>query len=594
MANQYTGSNPGLDPEVNLNVEDGRDNKAVQTALKLLSTNYTLKNEQDSKNELIQEMFEKGFEVKSPVGPKKIASKKLYQAMWRTAGRMKPLDFSIHGTGRPEVMEKITTMGVSTVMDRGGYAASLRDKNGAFFKLLMYGDGFIQIGSNPEKDTNSPLKYRSVSNSNVYVDAYATMMRSPTGSGEVNKCCVIFSYPWAEAVQLFPELKKKGGAGEIPRSLYSEKELERQYEQEHELETKTEIAYFYDINNKNYTVFAGTSCTVLEEYNGDEYPFTKGGEPYIPISQFICMPSAKGFYNHGIGSMLYDLALVSQRLMNMEVGHIEDNVYPVTLMNVPQGEASKFFNKLQLAHEMRAAGKKGYVAMEYDPNNPNASQANAQSLLTQNLYNEWQAIYDILDREIKRMGIFLDEAERGANVTATQVLAEEESANGFVKQIMEYNASETKHLVEVTLDCIKKFVGKKDKTALNLTTKIDLGEGDMIRPDGVTLGMVKDEISKHNYFVKVNARTGAIPSNIVQQAQISKTLQFTRPGTPAHAKLTYQLAQLNDRDVTMEEFNPPAPEMPQGAPGAAPEEGGVTGTDRAKINVRQPQSEPAL
>lgn len=590
---KYTGSQTGLDPEVNLNVQDGKDNKAVQTALKLLSSNYTLKNEQDSKNDLIQELFENGFEVKSPIGPKKIASKKLFQAMWRTAGRMKPLDFTIHGTGRPEPMEKITSMGVSTVMDRGGYASALRDKNGAFFKLLMYGDGFIQIGSNPEKGTLSPLKYRSVSNSNVYVDAYATMMRSATGSGEVNKCCVIFSYPWAEAIKLFPELKKKGGAGEIPRNLYSEKEIERDYEQEHELQTKTEIAYFYDINNLNYTVFAGTSCTVLEEYNGDDYPFLKGGEAYIPISQFICMPSSEGFYNHGIGSMIYDLALVSQRLMNMEVGHLEDNVYPITLMNVPQGEASKFFNKLQLAHEMRAAGKKGYVAMEYDPNNPNASSVQAQSLLTNNLFNEWQIMYDKLDQEIKRMGVFLDEADRGANVTATQVLAEEESANAFVKQIMEYNASETQHLVEVTMDCVLKFSTKKDKTPLNLTTKIDLGEGDMIRPDGVTLGMVRDELSKHNYFVKVNARTGAIPSNVLQQAQISKTLQFTMPGTPAYAKLTHQLAQLMDRDVSMEEFAPPQAPAPQEG-GEVPVEGEVTGTDRSKIDVRQPQSEPAL
>ena len=592
MANQYTGSNPGLDPEVNINVVPGTDNKAVQTALKLLSVNYTLKNEQDSKNELIQELFEKGFEVRNPVGTKKISSKKLYQALWRTAGRMKPLDFSIHGTDRPEPMEKITTMGVSTVMDRGGYASALRDKNGAFIKLLLYGDAFVQVGANPEKDTMSPLKYRAVSNSNVYVDPYATMMRSPTGSGEVNKCCVIFSYPWAEAIKLFPKLAKTGGAGEIPRNLYSEREIERDYEQEHELETKTEIAYFYDINNNNYTVFAGSACTVLEEHSGDDYPFIMDGEAYIPISQFICMPSAEGFYNHGLGDMLYDLAVVSRRLLNMEVGHIEDNVYPVTLMNVPQGEASKFFNKLQLAHEMRAAGKKGYVAMEYDPTNPNSSSVQSQSLLTNNMANEWQMVYDSLDREIKRMGIFLDEADRGAQVTATQVLAEEESSNAFIKQMMEYNASETKHLAEVTMDCIQKFVGKKDKTPLNLTTKVDLGEGDMIRPDGVTMGMIKDELSKHHYFVKVNARTGAIPSNIVQQAQISKTLQFTMPGTPAHAKLTHQLANLMDRDIGVDEF---APQMqaPQ-AGGEVPVEGDVTGTDRAKIDVRAPQSEPAL
>jgi len=181
------------------------------------------------------------------------------------------------------------------------------------------------------------------------------------------------------------------------------KELERDFEQTNELHDMVEVAYFYDIENKNYTIFAGTQATVLEEYSGDDYPFIKDDEPYIPVSQFICQPSSEGFYNYGVGSMLFDLAVVQQQLMNLAIGHAEDNVYPITLINVPEGESAKFFNKLKMAHEMRSVGKKGYVSMEYDPNNPNSSQVQAQQLLTQSLYQEWQIIYDRLDREIQRL-----------------------------------------------------------------------------------------------------------------------------------------------------------------------------------------------
>jgi hypothetical protein len=372
-----------LTPDVSLNTKDDRSNPVIEAALKLMFNNYSEKSKRDDNNRKIQELFEEGFEVKDPRGTRKIGSKKLYQALWRTASRMKPLDFTIHGTGRPEWAEKIVTEGVGTVMKRGGYDSALRDKNGAFFKLLMYGDGFIQVGTGEEKE-DAPIMFRPVSNSNVYFDAYATAMRSPNNSNSVTKCCVVFSHPWDEAVRLYPNLGKIGGPGKIPRLNLENKELEREYEQEVGMEDIVEIAHFYDIANKNYTVFAGTSCTILKEVNGDDYPFVMDKKPFIPVIQYSCMPSAEGFYNHGIGAMLYDLAIVSRRLMNMEVAHIEDNVYPITLINTPQGKSSEFFQKLKMAHEMRTTGNKGYVAMEYDPNNPGSDAVRSETLLTQN------------------------------------------------------------------------------------------------------------------------------------------------------------------------------------------------------------------
>ena len=584
---KYSGSNRhSLSPDFNLNITDNRNDPAVEAALNLMYNNYSEKTERDSNNRKIQKLFKEGFQVKEPTGTRKIGSKKMYQALWRTASRMRPLDFAIHGTARPEWAEKIVTDGVGTVMDRGGYASSLRDKNGGFMKLLMYGDAFIQVGTGTSKK-DAPVKYRPISNTNVYFDAYATAMRSPNNSSSVTKCVVVFSHPWDEAVKLYPKLKKIGGTGRLPRLNSDLKELERNYEQETELDDIIEIGYFYDISNKNYTVFAGTSCTILEQFKGDQYPFMMKDEAYIPILHYSCMPSAEGFYNHGLGAMVYDLAIMSRRLMNMEVGHVEKNVDPDTLIITPQGKASEFFQKAKLAGEMRAAGKRAYIAMEQDPNNPNSNSIQAQTLLTQNLTNEFQLVYDLLDRELKRMGIFLDEADRSGNTTATQVMAEEESSNSFVKQIMEYNASESKFAVELTMDVLETTISKNNKDSLNLTTEIPIGGGETMRADGVTMGMVKDELSKHHYFVKVNARTGAIPSNILQQVQVSRMLGATQPNTPAYFKLMGQMAGLNDRDIKVEEFMMAAPEAPTGPAGEIPEGAAPSGTDRLAIDVRK-------
>ena len=509
----------------------------------------------------------------------------LQQAIRRLVSRTKTLDFSIHGAGRPPEVEQIVTSGISTVLDKGGYAQAMGDKDGAFFKQYLYGDAFTHIGTNPD-EKGFPIKFNSISNNNVYIDTFATSMRGAGDGKNVTKCVVIFSYSWAEALRLYPEIKrKKGGPGKIPKEDGLFKDLERSFEQtlDNQNDDVTEVAHYYDIANKVYSVFVGNSTTLIKKLKGDSYPFMKDGMPYIPVAQNICMPSAIGFYNHGVGDMLYDLAIVSRRLLNMELAHVEDNTYPITLVNVPQGEAAKFFNKLARAHDQRAAGYKGTVALEYDPQNPGASSVQAQSLLTNNLTNEWQLIYDTLTREIQRLGISLDEVDRGTNVTASQIIAEEESANAFVKQVMEYNATELQFTVELAIDMVKTFVSKRDETPLNLTTSIESELGP-VRADGITLGMIADELKDHYYFVKVNSRSGSIPSNVVKQARITRVFPLLPQGSPAQMKAVMQMAQLNDQDYSMEDLGGQAPSP--GADTESIEAQEPVATERVAVNPR--------
>jgi hypothetical protein len=299
------------------------------------------------------------------------------------------------------------------------------------------------------------------------------------------------------------------------------------------------------------------------------------------------MPSSEGIYNHGLFDMIYDLAMLSSELMNMAIGHAEDNVYPITIINAPQGEASKFLNKLRVAHEMRQAGKKGYVVNEYSATAPGLSTT-ASTITTQSLFQEWQALYETFTREVARLGINLDEIDRGPNVTASQIIAEEESANAFVKQIMEYNASEAEFAADLTMNFISSFVEPTNTSSINMTTIYE-NEGVQIRGNKFTLGQISEELQRYNYFVKVNARSGAIPSNIYQQTQITRLLQLTPPGTPAYLKLVEQFAKLNDRDLRAEEFGA-MQEIPSELK-LSPE---VAETERARVNPRTPQLQPAL
>jgi len=583
----------------------------VAQAVELMQSYTTTKIKQDNKNTIIQELFEAGFNVKTLKGPRKLSSKKIQQVMAKYMNRIKPLDFVIHITGATEVKEKIVSGCVSQVMDMGGYIKTLRDKGGVFFNSGLFGDGLLQIGTD-DTNANIPIIFNPISNSNIYVDSFGTSMRRGRGRG-VTEMCVVFSYDVKTAKRLFPDIDEDDLKGKLPRDSSVYKELERTYEETTKSNKDVaEVGYYYNINDGSYVVFAGTKATLISKLTGDDYPFEMDGQRYIPVSQFLFDPSSEGFWNHGLGDMLYDLAIITRELMNMEVAHAEDSTYPIELVSVPHGEQAKFFNKLKLAHEMRAQGKKGFVAMGYDPANP-SSGVKSQTLTTQNLLGEWNNIMDRLDREFSRFGINLDEADRGSSMTATQILAEEEAQSARIKQTMEYNATETKFIVDVTIDYIKKFIKKNNKTPLHLTTSFTMQELQDSVPDngkpklplkepnkkadlsGLTLGALSDELRKQEgkVFVRVNSRTGAIPSNTLQQTQVIRMLQSSPPGSAAWGKLTHQLAQLNDRDLSMEDFMPQQEAPPQAGP--PPEEGPpVAETERAQTDPRTGAMAPAL
>lgn len=586
-----------LDPPINLSPKYGLDNKAVLSALYTISAARDTKIRRDNKNFLIQQLIEQGFEIRSPTTPVRTTSKMIQQAMWRTADRMKTLDFQIFGTGRPEVNRRIVTAGVSTIMDRGNYTRSLRDKEGAFQKLLMWGDGFVHFGANPDPNANFPIYYSPISNSNIYTDAYSTGMRTGGLGRQVRKCVIIFSMSWATACQIYPKIKKTAAPGKVPRDSGFYKELERTYLQTTKNYDMIEIAHSYDLDNLSYVCFAGPTCAVQDEYKGKQYAFTKGDDkdPYIPVLQYSCIPSTEGFYNHGLGDMLYDIAMFSSQLMNMGFNHIADNADPFTLLSVPKGEVAKFFNSMRAAGEMRAAGKRPVIPMEYDPASPAGNKLGMQALTTQNMENELMTMLGELDKQVSRLGINLDDADFGPDVTAHQIVAENESQNNFVKQIQEYNASEYQFAVETAMDMVVKLTGSKDSTPLNLTETLTTDDGTEIKADAITLGAVRDEVKKHNYFVVINARTGAQPSNTLEQAQIEKLLPFAAPRSPAQNKLLLTYSQLNGRNLTTKDFAPPAPPQMPGAPAGGPEtgappEGSATPSETDKLNVTPGQA----
>lgn len=568
------------------------DDKDIADALEVIENYEDQRIQHDEEIDLIQELLQEAFTISAPKGTRRISGQRLFQALWRTASRMKPLDFMVHGTGATPEKEKIVRDGISTVMDRGNYDSCLRDKNGAFFDLLLYGDALVQIGSN--EGNGFPILFSNTTLKNIYVNTSATGVRVPQRGRGARQLVLVAEYTKGEFGKLWPKFKKKVKCGRIARAINGkEQQMTAVQDSYDKKDKKIEVAYSYNLDTECFVVFAGADHIKLEKYKGEKYPFIKDEESYIPVLQYICFPSSEGFWNKGIGHLLYRLAIIQRQLMNMEIQHVFDNTLPIELVSVAQGKAAAFFQGLKQAHKMRAQGKRGFVPLERSSNDPNASTVSSQTLLTQNLYNEWQAVFDRLDQEIRRLGINIDEIDPAGNKTATEVIALEENSNAFVKQIGEWNGSEYQFAIEITMDMIKQFVKKNDKTPLDLTTKIKVNDEEK-KVEGIDLGMIAEELKENRWFVRVDLRSGNILSNTMKFTRYNSLLQYLPPGTPQHAAAIKSIADFFEVDLPEEQQQQPQdPNQQPGEPGdAIPRQ--AAGTDRQEINPNVAMRGPAL
>lgn len=556
--------------------------------LEFIGKNIDEHNRIETKLRLIKELFELGFEVRDPNGTIKVTSKTLQSVIFRSVGKMKPLDFTVHGSGADEDTEKVMTDGIRTVMDEGNYLSCLRDKGGVFHQIPLFSDAFIQVGFDFEK-SRYPVQFRTCSLSDVIVDSHCNDIRSPASGNSCSEIVLIYRYSPAMFKMIYPGVK---ATGPIPRSKV-DGQLDKTVNQNTVDQDEVEVAHYFNLGDPSYTVFAGSEMKVITEQKGKKYPYVLNDVPYIPVMHWKFFPSYEGFYNHGLGDVLYDLIKLSSACDNMAFGHATDNIYPINIINLPKSQAGEFFQKYITAQDQRAAGGKGWVVNELSVNDP-TTPVNLASLQSPPITTEWERIINRLDQYITRLGFQLDAVDRGTTVTATQIIAEEENSDATIKQVMEYNASESKMAVDITMDMIRKLKTTND-TPINLTTMLMNKDGDMERVDDITLGMLAQELNKRKWFTVINARSGTYPSNVMRQAQISRMLQYTAPGTPAYNKLVYQLAQVNDRDLKMTDFAPPAPQMPEGMPEGQGAEPSQTDELMAKIGQQTlNKPEPAI
>jgi len=587
-------------------IETGFEDEAVQSSLKLMGKNSTIHNRHEGIWRVIQEMFEGGFSVMDPTGTKKITSKLILQILWKVVNKMKIPDFKIYKSGpfalkndpkeikrdnmvRDQV-EQIVTAGVGTVMKEGKFIQCMADKGGAFYKSALFGDCHVQVGYDQD-NSDYPINFRVGSLSDTYMNNSCTDIRDAVGGLSADEVVIIYRYTIDQFNELFPDWEGKVAAGDIPRAYRYKKQLEKTWLQTvYDGEEMIEVGYRIGID-KCMVVFAGPACTVIDRYEGDEeegetndsaqeesqdiveekksgkksFPYIMDGKPYIPLLHFKFFPSSEGYYNYGIGHMIFDLAVITAQMDNMAYNHAGDNIWPINFVNSPTKNVSKLFNEILKAHEMRAAGGRGYVVSK---NATPGSGVTVESFQSQPITGEWERAFNRLEKQITRMGFTLDGPDLGANPNQMAIMSDQETSDAPIKQIIDFNASEFEMAVLFTMDAIRKFIPDDDMTPINSTVDIEIPNA-KTPMRGVPLGWVASELRMNKYFVVINRRDGTVPSGVMQNAQIDKAMQDLAPGSPAWNKLAIKRAQINGQNLTMDDLQPPQPPAGPG-PGAGP------------------------
>ena len=542
--------------------KSGWEDEAVKGALLLIGLNNSDKSKRDNQNIQINEILKEASEVTEPTLPRFIGAKRLKQAKSKTIERIQPLSWTLQGDGATEEEEILVTKAVKEALHRGGYDSTFTAKGGIIDKIITYGNGYRMIVQRDKKKTAFPVGFKMIDSNNLWMTVGATSFRN--GNKNVTQIVALFRGTMREFNEQFPEYEDMVTPGYIPRA-FSYKDLDQTSTQHFQSAyaagtdagdddgQEIEWAYYFDIYEKCYVLFAGAELTVLEKKEGKEYPYKfknlEGKEEcYIPVMNYICIPAEEGIYDVGIIALLFDMGIVFRQSMNWDIGRTRENAYPHTYVSIPQGQESQFFNLVDSANQMRAAGQTAYIPFTFNPNNP-GQVASATPILNGGDPNAGAVLRSTIDDEFRKCGVYLDEPVNG-QVTATQIEYNASNALTLPKAIMKYNHHEIEFELMVALDMLKNQIKKDDPTPLILETTVDLPDGTRsIRGIPFSLGWLKEQLMARQWRPQVDPNSGAVTNDVMLLTLYQKMLPTMDPASPEYAAINKKIALLTGTSV---------------------------------------------
>ena len=513
-----------------------KENEELATKVSNFYTNSReARREQEAGWDKIVEKYEGAFEISDSSKDFHINSKLLFQSHQRIVNKMKRVDRKLFADGA-----NLNTLGIvkdtlNTVQGVGGFVDALVSDWGTFHKFVLLGDAFLWMGAGNDE---MPVKFKNVNLLGVFLDPAATKMTSVSTEEAVREVLVVFEEKNEDIDKMFPDLDYIKGRLPMSESAWQKNRLRQTNQQITRTEaefTTTEIGYYYNIKGTTltYAIYVGAGLKLAELAEGDKYPFFDyQKEAYIPLLNFKCFPVPRGFYGKGVGHLLYDLAIVQEKLRNMALWHVEDNINPIQILTT-SGGAGGFLDQMLQARELRAMNEKALIINELRMDGSNTSNGTLNSLRTDPLTAEYERMQRELTVEIKRCGIPIDDIDRPTSETATATISEETRATAFVQQIQEQNREPYSNADMYTIHILKDTVSVSSN--FPIMTAATLSSGDPVNAVGkkklpkglqVNLGKVIDHLDFYTFWSSPQSRSGAHKSSILEKEEMDTIMPF--------------------------------------------------------------------
>ena len=470
----------------------------------------------------IQDLYSEQFSLERHGGKKMLNGFLLFQCLWKTATKMKIPDFTICHKSLDEKTLFDVNLAINSIVRDSCLVNAFTDKTAVFFRSLLFGDAFVRIGASYD----SPIKFETCSIQDIWIDSNALEMRSSGGNIDVDELAISYYYSKSEFDSLYPNFSNKVIAGKVP---FFDGSDEGDFVQ---------VVHYYSRSRREYIVLAGSNAVSVFSVCGDDYPYYDlHNKPYIPVLHFACFPSLDGFYNSGLGNLLYNLHIETRRLMNMAISAISNRVDPLYTITMKKSKIAEFQNWFYKALEAKSRGEMGIIPVDTDENG-NAEYGRVQSIIGEELSNEFERLLAQYDQIVKRLGINLDDISYSGDTARHTILREENSSN-FVRQIIEQNSSEFRFAIECILSAIRDFVAHDDNS----------------RIASMTMGELSQILADDGFYVDVDLRSGAYLNNAFEIAKIDEVLKHLPRESKAYSKVISERSKLLGVEIQEDDLN---------------------------------------
>ena len=497
--------------------------------LKMISDYTNLYSDEFANRELLNFEADKGItDITNPAtSTHKIANQILWIARNKLLQQMKLHTIALKGGTVKPAKRALIHAAWERFLFLAGYKKVFENND----NLLGTGDQFISFGANPDYAENKrgfPFRVRSENITKICFPTFTTALRNNGERTEARRVAIIRDYREKEALAVFPWLTEDD-AGELPNDLLEnadQKQGALSENKDDEENKKFQVAEIIDIDTEQRYFIGGATAKVSPVIDeGENFPYrTRNGEAYLNLVHRYCLKTSTGILNAGIFHAAFRISVLDRMLQNAGLTFelVNMNRIKIIRSNVPSADFEKKYSDALLAQQNL---REGVVYLKSDEN------IDVSSLDNPPIVQELFQCVELLERDLGRMGIKLDDAVSDPAKTAFAIDKEFEARTDFVRSIQKRNVSEVQAFQDYAWDWMIQNVSDDCDVDLGVVARIRNKQGNMVEVSGAeitdengekqhtpfTAGDLAKVAREENFIIEINPESGVVSPKSYQR-----------------------------------------------------------------------------